>query len=110
MIKAEIYQNKGIINGFKIFGHAGHGKYGEDIVCSAVSVLVLNTINCIEDMTDSNFSCEADENDGGYIYFSFKDEHIDNDAIVLINAMARGLCDISNNYSDFIEISFEEVQ
>ena len=32
-------------------GHAGYAEYGEDIVCAAVSVLTINTINSIEQLT-----------------------------------------------------------
>ena len=49
MITISIYKNaEGIYNGFKVLGHAGFDDKGKDIVCAAVSVLVINTINSIE--------------------------------------------------------------
>ena len=33
--------------GFRCYGHAGFARHGKDIVCAAVSALVLNTINSI---------------------------------------------------------------
>ena len=34
---------------------------GQDIVCAAVSVLVINTMNSIERFTDDETSCVSDE-------------------------------------------------
>ena len=39
--------------GFETLGHAGYAKRGEDIICSATSVLVINTINSIEKYSSS---------------------------------------------------------
>ena len=43
---------------------------GQDIVCAAVSVLVINTVNSIERFTDDKTSCISDE-DTGNIEFRF---------------------------------------
>ena len=37
------------ITGFKVSGHALFAEAGSDIVCSAVSMLTINTINAIEE-------------------------------------------------------------
>ena len=34
--------------GFQTEGHAEYAEPGEDIICAAVSILVINTINSIE--------------------------------------------------------------
>ena len=39
--------------GFKSAGHAGYAEEGSDIICSAISVLTINTINSIEQFTDA---------------------------------------------------------
>ena len=33
---------------FEITGHAGYGVEGEDIICAAVSVLAIETVNSVE--------------------------------------------------------------
>ncbi len=49
MIHVTIYQNKkGEYTGFSATGHAGYAKAGEDIVCAAASVLMINTVNALE--------------------------------------------------------------
>ena len=53
MVKVTVYQNQDdVYYGFRMEGHAGFAAYGNDIVCSAVSALVINTMNSIEQFTD----------------------------------------------------------
>ncbi|MCD8242160.1 MAG: ribosomal-processing cysteine protease Prp [Lachnospiraceae bacterium] len=40
-------------------GHADYAEEGEDIVCSAVSALVINAINSIEAFTEDAFTCDC---------------------------------------------------
>ena len=45
MTKVTILQNsKNECVGFDVYGHAGYADAGEDIVCAAISILVINTI------------------------------------------------------------------
>ena len=46
--------------GFHVEGHAGYADYGQDIVCSAVSVLVINCINSIDELTDASVLLEGE--------------------------------------------------
>lgn len=113
MIKVKIFRNnKNNIYGFNVSGHAGFAKSGKDIVCSAVSILVVNTINCIELFTNEGFDCDADEKNGGFISYSLKDvkngEYC-HDADLLLKAMLNGLKEIKEEYSCYIDIYDEEV-
>ena len=54
--------------GLICMGHAGYAENEPDIVCAAVSVLVINTINAIEQFTDVEVSLESDERDGSLEY------------------------------------------
>ena len=51
--------------GFKAVGHAGYGEAGEDIVCAAISVLTINTINAIDAYTNKVFSSVTSEKSKG---------------------------------------------
>ena len=100
-------QNQDIL-GFEFVGHAGFARFGKDIVCAGVSILVQNTINCIEKYTDEGFSCEADEKSGD-IRFTFSDvpEH---DAALLVKSMILGLQGIQSSYGKkFLRLQFKEV-
>ena len=51
--------------GFDCLGHAGYAEEGEDIVCAAISALVINTINSLEMFTRGNiFYSDSDEETG----------------------------------------------
>ncbi|MGN0526824.1 MAG: ribosomal-processing cysteine protease Prp [Acutalibacteraceae bacterium] len=51
MVKAEFYHNcNGLPVGFKFKGHSGHGSFGNDIVCSAVSSAAYLTANTITEI------------------------------------------------------------
>ena len=74
MIKITIYKNQEEeYVGFQCKGHAGYDESGQDIVCAAVSILVLNTVNSIEKFTYDKFKCEA-EDETGFIDFMFHSE------------------------------------
>ena len=89
-------------------GHAGFADHGQDIVCSAVSVLVINTFNSIERFTDDAFNCEAAE-DGGHMMMSFS-EGVSDESELLLNSMLLGLEEIHRQYGDeFISLQYKEV-
>ena len=94
--------------GFDCTGHAGFAKFGKDVVCAGISILVINTINSIETFTSVPFVCEADEETGD-IDFRFTEE-ISQDAILLIDSMILGLNEIQNDYGKkFLILDFKEV-
>ena len=100
------HQNKYINVTLK--GHAGYADHGQDIVCSAVSVLVINTFNSIEQFTDDAFSSEAAE-DGGYLAMSFP-EDISDKSKLLLDSMILGLDEIQKQYGDeYISLQYKEV-
>ena len=94
--------------GFECIGHAGFAKFGHDVVCAGISILVQSTINSIQAYTEEGFSCEVDEKSGD-IRFHFEDvpEH---DAALLINSMVLGLQGIQSSYGKkFLRLQFKEV-
>ncbi len=65
MIKVTIYKTDGHkYAGFDISGHAGYDESGNDVVCAAVSAIVINTINSIERFTEDETSSVSDEESG----------------------------------------------
>lgn len=108
MTKIIIYKSKNQFSGFKCLGHAGYNEYSKDIVCSSISVLVINTINSIEQFTDDKFRVNTDEK-SGLIECSFLDS-ISSDTVLLMNAMILGLTEIKKQYGKtYIDLKFEEV-
>lgn len=83
--------------------------HGRDIVCSAVSILSLNTCNSIEKFTNSKFSVDYDNN-GGYLNFKLKDiNSIHNDTLLILNCLELGLKGIELEYPNDIKLFYKEV-
>ena len=96
------------ITAFTCNGHAGYAKTSEDIVCAAISTLVINTINSIEAFTKTVPIVETDEK-SGYIHCSFEDEPTD-EAALLLDAMFLGLSQIKEQYgTKYIDVKIKEV-
>ncbi len=97
--------------GFTCSGHAGHAQVvntDRDVVCAAVSVLVINTLNALDTFTEVKMQVESDEKKG-LIKCQFENS-LDEKAKVLMDAMVLGLNDISKQYgSRFCKLKFEEV-
>ena len=109
MIKITIYQNHSRqYLGFCCNGHAEYAEYGEDIVCAAVSVLVLNTLNAIEAFTSEKFDSRTEQKNG-LIDIRFR-QPAGHDAELLLKTMVLGLQDIQRNYgTDYSFLLFKEV-
>ena len=103
MITAEIHRK-----GFSVWGHALYDRKGKDIVCAAVSVLTINTVNAVEMLTEDLFSAESDEK-GGRLSFRFLGEEISEKGIVLLEALKLGLYGIRDEYGEeFLSIIEKE--
>ena len=109
MITVTIYQNHdGEYTGFNCIGHAEYAEAGEDIVCAAASVLVINTVNSVEGLVQDAFDCVTDE-ESGLIDFTLKKGY-SKESLLLIRSMVLGLQGIQNNYgNEYIRIIFKEV-
>ena len=110
MIYLTIYKNsKHQCAGFRAEGHAGYAESGQDVVCAAASVLVVNTLNAIEKFTDDRTSLVSDDSEG-LIDFQIKGSP-SKEAELLLNAMILGLQEMADdeNYSDYMDLTYEEV-
>ena len=102
-----IKENNRIV-AFTCNGHAGYAKASKDIVCAAISTLVINTINAIEAFTKTVPIVETDEK-SGYIHCSFQNETTD-EAALLLDAMFLGLSQIKEQYgTKYIDVKIKEV-
>ncbi|MCI8484896.1 MAG: ribosomal-processing cysteine protease Prp [Lachnospiraceae bacterium] len=109
MICVTIYKNsEQEYTAFQCMGHAEYAEAGYDIVCAAVSALVLNTINSIEKLVSDPFEIET-EQESGFIDFSLK-EGYSKDSLLLIRSLVLGLQGIQKNYgNNRITLKFKEV-
>ncbi len=96
--------------GFHTEGHADYAEEGQDIVCAAASVLVINTVNALELYTDADFSL-TEEEETGRIDCRFNKEP-SKDADLLLRTMILGLQDMADDetYAAYIDLTFQEVR
>ena len=109
MIRITIYKDRSgnEITGFKSEGHAGYSTSGKDIVCAAVSVLVINTINAIEQFTDVEFEGSSDEKKAIIKFMVTANQN--KESLVLLKALELGLGQVAHDNPKYISITFEEV-
>ena len=87
-------------------GHAEYAEEGQDIICAAVSVLMVNTANSIETLTEDGFTCEEDD---GYVAIAIEEEESEG-AHLLMESLRLGLESIRETYGDaYLDIVTKEV-
>ena len=106
MIKITFQKQNGEYKSVISEGHAEFAESGEDIVCSAVSVLLINTANSLESFTDSLLGSDSDD---GVLTIVLKDM-IDEKAKVLMDSLKLGLETVRDEYGeDYLQIDYKEV-
>ncbi len=110
MVDMIIYKNeKNECVGFVSSNHAGYAEEGQDIVCAATSMLVINTINALESFTDVDFTVDVDDQ-GPSIDFRLTGSAT-KESTLLLETMILGLQSLVDNeqYENYIDLTFEEV-
>ncbi|MBQ7562695.1 MAG: ribosomal-processing cysteine protease Prp [Lachnospiraceae bacterium] len=106
MIEARIRKQDGSVRSVRVKGHAEFEDAGKDIVCAAVSMLVINTANALERLTDNAVFGE-ELSDG--LVFEFR-EPPDEKGVLLLDTMLLGLADVQEKYGkDYLKLIIEEV-
>ena len=107
MIKVTLYQKDNHVYRLHYEGHAGYAEHGSDIVCAAVSMLTLNTLN-IEKFTDEPIKQLAYSEEKGLIDVEFprrKSGEFEPEAELLIRTLILGLIDTKEMYGEkYIQI------
>ena len=107
MIHVTIFQNKyKECVGFQTEGHAEYANPGQDIVCAAASILVINTINAIEEFTEDAFTCDC--KDGMIESWEFTSD-VSAGTDLLMDALMLGLRNIVKSYgTDYLQVADTE--
>ncbi len=109
MTYATFYKNSlnGEIVGFKTEGHAGYADKGSDVVCAAISTLVINTINSIEMFTVDDCEVIADEDNAVISLMADSQQSIE--SRILLKSLELGLNQVAQGNPDYLSIKVEEV-
>lgn len=97
MIRVRAVKKHGRYRSFMIDGHAGYAEAGEDIVCAAVSALVINAINSIEQFTEDAFTCDCQ--DGMVKSWEFTAD-VSKETGLLMDSLMLGLTGVQKSYGD----------
>ncbi|MDY6065365.1 MAG: ribosomal-processing cysteine protease Prp [Finegoldia sp.] len=112
MISVDIEFDKGRIVKIESVGHAGFSDYGSDIVCSAVSVYLINTANSLTDLVGLK-NLDLDFSSGKALikinYEDIKDETELIQTDILMKSLLLALESIRTQYRGNIEINYREV-
>lgn len=87
----------GLINKFIVEGHAGYAEKGKDIVCAAVSSLVIATVRAIK----CRQSAVIVEHDG---YLSCMIETPNFATNCFVKVLREGAMGLQEEYSDFVKL------
>ena len=101
MIKVNVKNKNGKVYEIVVKGHAGYDDYGKDIVCAAVSTMMITTVNNIICLDDSILYVE----DAGLLKISIKEETEINQK--LLNNVIMMLEELKSQYPKNIEIRNE---
>jgi uncharacterized protein YsxB (DUF464 family) len=108
MIRATINHYHQYISGFIITGHADAGEYGQDIVCSAVSVLSIATVNGLQEVAGLDIEVDSHDDEGGYLSVSIPvitDSKKSIQADAILKTFQNGMADIASSYSQYINLT-----
>ncbi|WP_054654263.1 ribosomal-processing cysteine protease Prp [Lentilactobacillus kisonensis] len=108
MIKATINHYHNHVSQFTIAGHADAGEYGQDIVCSAVSVLSITTVNGLQEVVGLDVDVDSDDENGGYLSVNIPviaDSKKSIQADAILNTFQNGMADIASSYRQYIELN-----
>ena len=104
MTRVEFFNQDGRITGFCCSGHSGYAEEGADIVCAAVSTAVKFAECTIHDVLGEHSKTRVNE-DEARITLTLPAVCEDDDAVqAVLTGMMITLCDLRDQYPDYIEV------
>lgn len=109
MITAEFFKNlkSGFFYKIKVKGHSGFSKKGKDIVCSAVSSIVLANVNACIEILNAKSNIKQDD---GYLQFEVIDDDIEvlKGCSLLLESSYLALKELEREYPRYIKVEVNE--
>ncbi len=101
MITASFFKKDGKIQKIRVCGHSGYSESGSDIVCAAVSSMVMLTVNVITEDLSVPASVKVDGKDA-LIELSLETEN--EFAQTLLSGLEREVSILSDDYPDNVRV------
>jgi len=96
-------------------GHAGYAKKHlfhkePDILCSAISTLMISTLNSLEELGREKFETKTNE-ETGFIRVDFPESEIlQEKSVFLLDCLVNSLKDLSKEYGEqYLQVKIKEV-
>ena len=106
MIQVRVKKENGNYVFFKSRGHAGYAEEGSDIVCAAVSALIITTENALDKLTVQEYDLLEDD---GYVSIRFRNGNTP-ECRLLMDSLILGLKEIEKNYhKKYLTVTIREV-
>lgn len=106
MIRVVFLEKEGKLIGFEARGHAGYAEYGTDIVCAAVSGILITAANGLERVACA--PVETRQDDGSGLLEAVLAAHPEEKALeragVILETARLGLLEIEKQYPDFVRV------
>ena len=108
MTKITFYQRvDGTFQGFHSQDHAGYSAEGQDIVCAAVSALVINFVNSLDELTDDHYQIDVNQEDAEIdVVFT---EELSEEGSLLLRSLILGLTSVEEEHGQYLDVIFKEV-
>ena len=106
MIRVAFFRKEGRIVGFESEGHAGYADSGYDIVCAAVSALLITCANGLESVVHAAPAIRQND-EAGYLKAELPnalDEAHAHDAGIVLAVAEQGLQSIAKQYPDYVRV------
>ena len=106
MITVTVLKKDGEFNKIESRGHAGFAEKGQDIICAAVSALMVNAVNSIDTFTEDIIHVSSA---AGYLSLEFI-VGPSKDSKLLIDSLMLGLSQIQDSYDRaYLKVLVREV-
>ena len=107
MINITVKKRNGSYLDFSSRGHAGYAEEGQDIVCAAVSALIITTVNSLDEFTEEKVEVGEDD---GYVSIHFKTNPNTERGKLLMDSLILGLTEIEHSYNNrYLTVKVKEV-
>ncbi len=104
MTRCEFYTEDDRITGFSVSGHSGYAESGSDIVCAAISAVVAMTEATVNDICGAKAKVRVKEQDAR-ITLTLPTACDEEESVQAVLAgMLLYLCDLRDEYPDYIEV------
>ncbi len=115
MTKIVFYRSNGVYYGFEEQGHTGFGEAGDDVLCAALSSMTMLIVNAVELAYASDVEYDVNEGATRIVVRAkaalpeFESDERKRFAVSgIFLAYYYQLNDLTNDYSDFLEVEVED--